>query len=152
MQEKTDTTRMMWIAWWTVLLFMAICTFTNCSKHHPHEPPEQAPPDTVFIIKTVIIHDHHNHPVTCDTVNVTVEFILIKDQSAPNIYGTYVNYVEYGDRIVISETSPIPVEVMFIRTFARLIFGDVITIRKIEGSRAETIGSSIIGIECSGGG
>ena len=163
MQEKTYVTRVLWITWWTVMFLMAIYTFLNCSKHHPHEPPEQAPPDTVVVVDTLIVHEHHDHPdtvavhehhdhlVRCDTVDMTVEFTLIKDRSAPNIYAIFRNGVEV-ERIVISETAPVPTEVMFTRTFERFVIGqETISINKIEGSRAETIGSTIIGIECSGG-
>ncbi len=149
MQQKTDATRVLWFMLWATLFTVAICTFPNCGKWHPHDPPEKAPPDTVIVVDTVFVHEHHDHPGTCDTVDVTIEFTLIKDQSAPNVYAIYLNGVEW-DRIVISETSPTPVEVMFVRRFERFVIGrDSISIQKIEGSRAETIGSRIVKMECS---
>ena len=161
MQQKTDATRILWLILFAILLAIGITALPNCSQHHPHEPPEQDPPDTVVIIDTLTIHEHHDHPDTvtvhehhehpgiCDTVDITIEFTLIKDQSAPNIYAIFLNDVEV-ERIVISETSPVPVEVKFVRTFERFVIGrDTITIRKIEGSRAETIGSKILKMECS---
>lgn len=149
MQQKTDATRILWFMLWATLFTVAICTFPNCSRHPILEPPVQAPPDTVVVVDTLIIHEHHDHPGTCSIVDVTIEFTLIKDQSAPNIYAIYLNGVEV-DRIVISETSPTPVEVMFLRTFDRFVIGrDSISIQKIEGSRAETIGSRIVKMECS---
>ncbi len=153
LQQKTDATGVLWVLFWAMLITVGICTFPNCSKHHPHEPPEQVPPDTVFVtvavFDTTIVHEHHDHLGTCDTVDLTVEFTLIKDQSAPNIYAIFLNGVEVG-RIVISETSPTPVEVMFVWTFERFVIGrDSISIQKISGSRAETIGSRIVKIECS---
>ena len=149
MQQKTDATRILWFMLWATLFTVMICTFPNCGKHHPHEPPVEAPPDTVVVVDTLIVHEHHDHLRTCDTVDVTIEFTLIEDQSAPNVYAIFVNGVEW-DRIVISETSPTPVEVKFIRTFERFVIGrDSISIQKIEGSRAETIGSKIVKMECS---
>ena len=118
---------------------------TSCSKHHPHEP---AP-----------IHVHHDHEVVvidtvfqiCDTVDLTVEFIVIGDQSAPNIYHVFLNDVLVA-MLVINETFAEPTEIFYTVTFLNIVFGEVITIRKIEGSRAEAIGSSIVDIKCSGGG
>ena len=150
LQQKTDATRILWFIFWAMLMIpIWIFAFSNCSKSHPHEPPEQAPPDTVVVVDTVTIHEHHDHPGICDTVDMTVEFTLIKDQSAPNVYAIFLNGVEV-ERIVISETSPTPVEVVFVRTFERFVIGrDSISIQKISGSRAETIGSRIVKIECS---
>lgn len=161
MNRKTSTVE---FVFWLILLIVgviALLSIPNCSKHHPHEPPEQAPHDTVVVVDTLIVHEHHehpdtvtvhehhDHPGTCDTVDVTIEFTLIKDQSAPNVYAIFLNGVEW-DRIVISETSPTPVEVTFVRTFERFVIGqDSISIQKIEGSRAETIGSKILKMECS---
>ena len=163
MKGKTDKTEVIFL--WFLFIFIvggfALLALPNCSKHHPHEPIEQAPADTVVVIDTLTVHEHHDHPDTvtvhehhehqgiCDTVDITIEFTLIKDQSAPNIYAIFLNDVEVY-RIIISETSPTPVEVKFIWTFERFVIGrDTITIRKIEGSRAETIGSKIIKMECS---
>ena len=145
-----------WFILWAILMVpIWIFIFSNCSKNHPLEPPEQAPPDTVIvevvIIDTVIVTivDTVIVPVTCDTVDMTVEFTLIKDQSAPNVYAVFLNGVEV-ERFVISETSQTPVEVMFVWTFERFVIGrDSISIQKISGSRAETIGSRIVKIECS---
>ena len=153
MQQKTDATRILWFMLWATLFTVMICTFPNCGKHHDHPPLEPVPADTVVIVITdtlfvdVLVTD--TLFVVCDTVDLDIEFTLIKDQSAPNVYAIFLNGVEW-DRIVISETSPIPVEVKFLRTFERFVIGrDTISIKKIEGSRAETIGSKIVKTECS---
>jgi len=131
---------------WMFLLF----TLPSCSKHHPHEPIIDVPPDTIAVIDTLIIHEHHDHPfgVACNTVDVTIEFILIGDQSAPNVYAIFRNGVEV-DRIIIMETYVEPTELTFVREFLNMTLGEVIAIKKIEGSKAETIGSAIIEIKCS---
>ena len=131
--------------WLLLLSFLASCT-----KHHPHEPPEQVPPDTV------VVHFHHDHIITlpdtvfvsCFKVDITVEFILIADRSQPNIHDVFLNG-EYYETITITETFPIPTEVFRQVSFKGIVFGDVITIRKVSGSKAESLGSSIIDIRCS---
>lgn len=154
MRQKTDATRILWILFSVYML--AVCfAFTNCGKHHDHpfapedhdhshEHPHEhdTKPDTVFIEVPV--------NVTCDTVDLEIEYTLIGDQSVPNIYAEYRNNVEVLPHIVISETYPAPTELLFRRQHDGFILGqETITIRKIEGSRAETIGSAIVGIECS---
>lgn len=153
LQQKTNAIRILWFIIWSMAV--GIYIFPNCSKNNPVEPPGQVPPDTVIvevvIIDTVIVTivDTMIVPVICNTVDLTIEFTLIKDQSAPNIYAIFLNGVEV-ERIVISEISLTSVEVMFERTFERFVVGrDSISIRKIEGSRAETIGTRIARIECS---
>jgi len=81
------------------IMIVSFLAFANCTKHQPHEPPEQVPPDTV------IIHEHHDHEVVvtdtvfqfmiCDTVDLMIEFIVLGDQSAPNRYPVYLNNVLY---------------------------------------------------------
>ena len=110
--------------------------------HHDH-------PDTTHIHHDHTVHVHHDHPSSCDTVDIEIEFTVIGDQSAPNEYAYFLNGVEIG-RFIITETYAEPTEITFRVTFERIIFGDVITIQKISGSRAAVIGSAIIGITCSG--
>ena len=127
-----------------------IFVFSNCSKHHPHEPPEQAPPDTV------IVHEHHDHEIVvvdtmffvCDTVDVLIQFTVIGDQSQPNIYQYYVNGVFRG-RITIRETFLKPTAVTFEVLFEDMVSGDVVWIRPVSGSRAGVVGLAIVGRECS---
>jgi len=159
MNQKTDVNRMLWIAWWslwivwwTFFFTVAIWTFPNCSKPQPQEPPEQAPPDTV------IVHFHHDHEVViidsmffiCDSVDLLIQFTVIGDQSQPNIYDYYVNGIFRG-RFTISKTYLKPTDLIFEVLFQNMVFGDIITIRVISGSLAGVVGSSIVGIECSGG-
>jgi len=153
MNYKTDATRLLWYVWWTFLATMLFALVPNCSKHHPHDPPVEAPPDTVVIVDSVFIHEHHDHPigVACDTVDLTIEFTVIGDQSAPNVYAYYRNGVEVG-RFIVTDTFPEPTDVTFQVIFERIIPGDVITIKKIEGSRAGIVGSTIVEIRCSASG
>ena len=135
------------------IMIVSFLLFASCTKHQPHEPPEQALPDTV------IVHEHHDHEVVvtdtvfqfviCDTIDLTIEFTVIGDQSAPNIYHWFRNGI-FVNEFVINEVFPKPTEIKFEVLFESVIFGDEITIRKISGSRAEVIGSAIIGIKCSG--
>ncbi len=134
------------------LIAVSFLSFANCSKHQPHEPIEQAPPDTVVVIDTLTItdslHFHHDHPFICIVFDLEIEFTVIGDQSAPNEYAYFLNGVEVG-RFIITETYAEPTEITFRVLFERVTFGDVITIQKISGSRAEAIGSAIVGIKCS---
>ena len=98
--------------------------------------------DTVFVTRIDTLF------LTCEVVDLTIRFTVTGDQSAPNVYAYFVNGVELG-RFVVSEIFPEVTEVTFEVEFLGVVFGDVITIRKIEGSRSESIGSSIIGIKCS---
>ena len=135
-----------------VLLWGAIFWLVNsgCTKHQPHEPPVDVTPDTV--------HVHHNHEIVvvdtifqdviCDIVDLTIEFIVIGDQSAPNIYAYFLNGIEVG-RFVVEETFAQSTDVKFEVELVGLMFGDVITINVIEGSQAAVVGSSIIKIKCS---
>ena len=133
------------------IMIMSFLAFANCTKHQPHEPPEQVPPDTV------IIHEHHDHEVVvtdtvfqfmiCDTVDLMIEFIVLGDQSAPNRYPVYLNNVLYTT--LITEAFPQITEVKFVVEFFGIVFGDVISIRDIKGSRAAIVGSAIVGIKCS---
>lgn len=138
------------LAFSQIFLGLHFMTSQGCSKHHPHEPPDTVLPDTV--------HVHHDHEVViidtvfqnviCDSVDLTVEFIVIGDQSAPNEYAYFLNEVEVG-RFIVTDTFSEPTEITFYVVFEGVTFGDVITIRKISGSRADAIGSSIIDIKCS---
>lgn len=145
-----------WLKVGSVILFclwvFAVYVFPSCSKHQPHEPPVIVPPDTVVVVDSVFIHEHHDHPISvaCDTFDLTIEFTVIGDQSAPNIYAYFRNGVEVG-RFVVTDTFDEPTEITFQVIFERITLGDVITIKKIEGSRAEAIGSAIVLISCSGG-
>ena len=134
------------------LVAVSFLSFANCTKHHSHEPTEQAPPDTVVVIDTLIItdslHVHHDHPFICIVFDLEIEFTVIGDQSAPNEYAYFLNGIEVG-RFIITETYTEPTEITFRVLFERVTFGDVITIQKISGSRVEAIGSAIVGIECS---
>jgi len=134
------------LLFWISMFFLGwflLSVLPGCTKNQPNEPPEQFPPDTVFIEVPVF--------VACDTVDLVIEFTLIKDQSAPNVYAILRNGVEV-DRIVISDTALKPTEVIFVKVFERFVIGqETIAIKRIEGSRAETIGSAIIAIRCSSG-
>lgn len=133
------------------IMIVSFLAFSNCTKHQPHEPPEQVPPDTV------IIHEHHDHEIVvtdtvfqfmiCDSIDLIIEFIGIGDQSAPNIYPIYLNDVLYVS--LITEVFPQITEVKFLIEFFGIVFGDVIAIRDIKGSRAAIVGSAIVGIKCS---
>lgn len=155
LQQRTNLISwILWFVFWAMLITVGICTFPNCSKNHPLEPPEQVPPDTVFV------HEHHDHEiivtvtdtvfrfVACDTVDILIQFTVIGDQSQPNIYEYYVNGVFRG-RITIRETFLKPTEVTFEVLFEGMASGDIITIRPVSGSRAGVVGLSVVGRECS---
>jgi len=137
-------------------ILSTILILVNCSKHHPHEPPVQSPPDTVVVVDTLHIHHDHEIVVTdtvfqniiCAMVDLTVRFTVIGDQSAPNVYHVLLNGVVVHI-FIINDTFSEPTEVSFLFEFKNVIFGDEITIRKISGSRADVIGSAIINIKCS---
>ena len=134
-------------------IFIMLTALTNCSKNRD-KVLDSVPADTVFVVVTdtifidVTVTDTLLVTVTCDTVDLTIEFIVIGDQSAPNVYAYFRNGTEVG-RFVVTETFAEPTEVSFVVSFLRMTLGEVITIKKIEGSRAEAIASSIIGIKCS---
>jgi len=144
-----------------VIIVLIILVITiglqTCNKHQPHEPPVDVSPDTVVVVDT--FHVHHDHEVViidtmfqniiCDIVDLTVQFTVIGDQSAPNVYHVLLNGVKVGE-FVINDTFPEPTEVSFLFEFLGVIFGDEIAIRKISGSRAEVVESSIVDIKCSG--
>ena len=135
---------LLWLVFGLLLVF-------GCSKYHDHPntpDDEHAPPDTVVVIDTLIITTVDTVFVSCDTVDLTVQFTVIGDQSAPNEYAYFLNGQEVG-RFVVSETYAEPTEIYFDVVFERVSFGDVISIKKISGSRAEAIGSAIINIKCS---
>lgn len=149
MQQETHTTQKIsgWAFWAIIsaLLWSALFSIGCGRSHdHPFAPKEHEHPhehDPVFVEIPVF--------VVCDTVDLEVEFTLIKDQSAPNVYAIFRNGVEV-DRIVISETAPAPTEVKFLYRFDRFVIGqETISIQKVLGSRAETIGSALVKIECS---
>ena len=79
-----------------VLITVSFLSFANCSKHQPHEPIEQAPPDTVVVIDTLTItdslHFHHDHPFICIVFDLEIEFTVIGDQSAPNEYAYFFEW------------------------------------------------------------
>ena len=132
----------------------------NCTKHHPHPiAPEPDPviPDTVVVIDTVtvfvvgdsvFIHEHHDHGVACNTVDLIVEFIVTGDESAVYVY--FLNGEEVG-RFAVVDMEDDVAEVTFQAIFQNVTLGDIITIRKVDGDdEAAVIGASLIGILCSG--
>ena len=126
-----------------LIWFIVVLVGSGCSRHPiPTEPVPPVPPDTVVVVDTLTVF------VICDTVDLTVQFTVIGDQSAPNEHAYYLNGVEVG-RYIVSETYAEPTELTFDVVFAGVTFGDVITIRLISGSRADAIGSSIIDIKCT---
>ena len=144
-----DSSRVLQAAFFFSLAAITITAtiFSTCSKN-PGSPSPIAPPDTVVVVDTFFVKTDTVFS-TCEIVDLTIRFTVTGDQSAPNVYAYFVNGVERG-RFIVSETFPEVTEITFDVEFLGIVFGDVITIRKIEGSRAESIGSSIIGIECSG--
>ena len=158
LQQRTNLISwILWFVFWAMLITVGICTFPNCSKNHPLEP---VPADTVFVHEhhDHIVHEHHDHEIvvtdtlfqfiTCDTVDLLIQFTVIGDQSQPNIYEYYVNGVFRG-RITIRETFLKPTEVTFEVLFEGMASGDIITIRPVSGSRAGVVGLSVVGRECS---
>ena len=130
----------------TIIFIFLILIIVNCSKSG-RNPVSTVPDEEIASCDTVFVDVFTEVIAICDTFNLSVEFTLIKDQSAPNIYGVFKNNREV-DRIIIADTSPTPVEVIFPFVFNVLTFNDKIFVRKIEGSRAEAIGSQITDIEC----
>ncbi len=132
-----------------MFLGLHFVTFQGCTKTHPHEP---VPADTV--------HVHHDHEIVvtdtvlqdviCEIVDLSIGFVVIGDQSAPNVYAYFVNGIEWG-QLRVEWTFENPANVWFEVEFLGLQFGDVITIKVVEGSRAAVVGLSILDIKCSGG-
>jgi len=138
MKQKTNATRVLWIAWW-IFLFLSVCTFSNCS-FNPHEPHHHD--HEIVVIVSVF--------VVCDTVDVLIEFTVIGAEQ-PSIYEYYVNGVFVGRKTVMPTFLGEVIEVTFEVLFQSIVFGDVITIRPVSGSRAGVVGLSIVGTECAGG-
>ena len=132
-----------------VLIFIVLFLLQlsqGCRKNHPLEP--DVPPDTVVVVDTVVVTDTTFR--ICDTVDLTIEFIVIGDQSKPNVYVVSLNEI-FVYMFIVDETFSEPTEIKFEVDFPGVKFGDVITIKVVEGSRAAVVGSSIVDIKCSGG-
>lgn len=138
--------------WWLLkaaILGLFILSL-NCSKNHEHPilPPEESPPDTVSVSVFV----------TCDTVDLTVEFTVAIGQNLDDddddndgdeglggkaVFAVFRNGVEVDRFVTTSET-----EISFQVTFeAFIITQEMITIRKIEG-HGEAIGAAVVEIQC----
>jgi len=139
---------------------LLLISIFGCGKHHPHPPiaPEPDPviPDTVVVIDTVtvfvvgdsvFIHEHHDHSVACNTVDLIVEFIVTGDESA--VYAYFINGDEVGRFVVVDSIDGL-IEVTFRAVFQNVVLGDIITIRKVDGDdETAVIGASLVGILCS---
>ena len=132
---------------WAAIFIMVMSLTANCSKNQTIRPTPDAAPDTVVVVDSFFVKADTLFFI-CDTVDLTIKFTVIGDQSAPNVYAYFRNGVEVG-RFVITDKFAEPTEVSFVVEFLRMTLGEVITIKKIEGSRAEAIASSIIDIKCS---
>jgi len=135
--------------WLTFLVGLIITTLVIqvCSKNpgEPELPPDDDCPELNCIDCPPVFIDV---PVICEVVDLTIEFTVIKDQSAPNVYGIYREGILI-ETITIEDTSPNPVPVTFDRTFFSYRFGESIELRKESGSRAETLSQKIVGIVCA---
>jgi len=137
------------------LLLSLLFLFASCGKHHPHpiapEPnPDPIIPDTVVVVisDTIFVHEHHEHSLACDTVDLIIEFTVAGDESA--VYAYFKNGNEVG-RFVVVDMSDDVAEITFQAVFQNVTLGDVISIRKIDGDdEASVIGAALLGILCSG--
>ena len=138
-------------------IFCLFVLTLNCSKHDHHDhpenpilPPEETVPDTVTVIisDSIFVHEHHEHSVACNTVDLIVEFIVSGDESA--VYAYFLNGEEVG-RFAVVDMEDDEAEVTFQAVFRSVTRGDIITIRKVDGDdEAAVIGASLVGILCSG--
>lgn len=126
-----------------LVILSSVSIWLSCSKN-PGEPepiPEPAPCDTVFVDIPFPV------PFVCDTLDITVQFTVVKDRSAPNHY--VIKRGGYPDEPVsVTETSPTPVPFVFTRVFENYL-GEAFSIEKVSGSLAEALGIAVVKLECA---
>ena len=121
------------IVFWVVLHSASF--YLACSKHptNPVPDPDPVPCDTVFVV--------------CGTLDITVEFMVIKDRSAPNVY--LRKRAGHPDKTyTVIETSPTPIPFVFTEVFEDYT-GEAFSIEKVSGSLAEALGIAIVKLECA---
>ncbi len=134
------------------ILICALIALVSCENDPPTKPPDVpddlVPCDTTFVLvpcDTTFIPVPF--PVLCDTTNITVGFIGIIDQSAPNDYLAQVAGFP-DEEISITETRSAPAETTIVRTYEGYT-GGRISFKKIRGSKAGAIAVEILDQECA---